>query len=92
MTTKATFNAAQKAVISELIAAAVADATATKPRRKNTGDLFETKPTKKNPNPDYVFDGPLDVEGCAFHIWARKSDYHKGYYVSIAVEGAKPAA
>ena len=83
MTTKATFTAAQQAAISELIAAAVAEATAKKPRRENTGELFPSAADK-----DYVFDGPLDVAGCAFHIWARKSKYHDGYYVSIAVSDA----
>ena len=88
MTTKATFTAAQQAAISELIAAAVADATATKTRRENTGELFVSKADK-----DYVLDGPLDVAGVAYHIWARQSKYHDGYYVSIAVsDSAKPAA
>lgn len=55
-------------------------ANAPRARRVNTGDLFPSKPDK-----DYVLDGPLDVEGTEYHLWARKSKYHDGYYVSIAV-------
>jgi hypothetical protein len=78
-----TFTKAQQASIDQQVAAAVAAAIAGLPkpaRRENTGELFPSKPDK-----DYVFDGPLDVGGQMFHIWARESKYHDGYFVSIAV-------
>jgi hypothetical protein len=77
-----TFTKAQQALIDQQVAAAVAAAIAAqKPaRRENTGELFPSKADK-----DYVFDGPLDIGGQMFHIWARKSKYHDGYFVSVAV-------